>query len=121
MLDYETLNIRDTIYEIIYDWIESTIREGWNILREEDGIKKNTDNLSKRIMKSLIQDFRVPVFQLNRLLDLFYPIIYHWIDNILLTRTDFYRDSQKLKDYAITITNDLVRMFQKKEDFIEFV
>ncbi|NPD90335.1 MAG: hypothetical protein HGN29_16605 [Asgard group archaeon] len=121
MLNYETINVWDTIHEILIDWIESVIKEGWNIWRGEERLKEIADNLTKKIMKSLCLDLGVPEFQMNRLMDLFHPVIYTWIDNILLTKADFFRDPQKFNKYAIAITSDLVRLFLDEEELVEFV
>lgn len=121
MLKNETINIWDKIYEILCEWIESVIKEGWNIWRGEERLKEIADILTKKILKALNQDLGVPEYQINRLIDLFHPMIFTWIDNILLVRTDFYRNPQRLRKYATEITSDLVRIFLNEEDFVEFV
>jgi hypothetical protein len=121
MLQYETINIWDKIYGILYEWIDSVVKEGWNIWRGEERLKEIAENLTKKILKALNQDLGVPEFHINRLMDLFHPVIFSWIDNILLVRTDLYRDLQKLSKYATVITSDLVRLFLEEEDHVEFV
>ena len=120
MLKYETITIWDTIHKIMVEWIESIVKEGWNIWRAEDRLTEIAENLTKRIVKSLYQKTGVDENQILHLLDLFNPVIYTWIDNILLEKSDFYRYPEKLQRYSITITSDLVRLFLKEEDYIEY-
>lgn len=121
MLHYETINIWDTINRVIVEWIESVVKEGWNIWRGKERLEEIAETITKKILKSLNQDLGVSEFHILRLIDLFNPVIYTWIDNILLIKSDYIRNPQKLNNYAVIITSDLVKLFLKEEDFVEFI
>jgi len=121
MLEYETIGIWNTIHRILVDWVESTMKEGWNIWRGEERLKEIAEELTKKIVKTLYTTDCVNEFGICRFLDLLEPSIFVWVDNILLSRADFFRDKSRVKRYSCSITSDLVRLLLDEKDLVEFI
>ncbi len=115
MLQYETIHIWESIHEILINWIESVIREGWDLYRSEAKINKIAKTLTEEIALALNQDYGINVEKITHLYELFHPTIFTWIDNILLIKWGFYRDPNKFKESAIFIARDLIKIFLEEE------
>ena len=121
MLKCETVEVWDAIQLSIMDWIESVITVGWNIFRGKDKIKEMSDELTKIIIKFMIEQSWISEHDVIGLLNKFQPQIHKWIDDILLIKWEFLRKEGELERFAISLTKDLVKSYLEEEDFVEFV
>ncbi len=111
MLDYELVNIWESLHEQIVSWIESVILEGWNLLRSKRKMNEISQDLVEKISLSLSQDYHINEWQLIKMSEKFKPIIYNWIDHILRITWDFFRDKEKFNEFSILISRDLIKVF----------
>ncbi|MCE7742404.1 MAG: hypothetical protein GOP50_08075 [Candidatus Heimdallarchaeota archaeon] len=111
MLQYEIIDVWESIHDLLIEWIESVILEGWNIYRNKATLNRISETLVNRIALSLQQDFQINEEQLVNMTELFKPTISNWIDNILLINAGFYRDQSKFTEFAIFIARDLMKIF----------
>ena len=113
MLDYELVNIWESLYDLIIEWIETVILEGWSLYNEHRRIHEVSQVLVDRISLALSQDFHIDQKQVSTMSAKFHPVIYNWIDMILRIRWDFYRQEKKFNEYSILIARDLIKIFLK--------
>ena len=99
------------------DWIDSVILEGWNLYRNQRKINDISKILVSRISLALSQDFHINEKTMVDLSDKFEPVIFNWIDMILRIRWNFYRDTNKLNEFAILISRDLIKIFLDNVDY----
>lgn len=111
MLDYELVNIWESLYDLIIEWIESVILEGWSLYQDHRRIHEVSQVLVDRISLALSQDFHIEEQKVSDLAVKFHPVIYNWIDMILRIRWDFYRQEKKFTEYSILIARDLIKIF----------
>ncbi len=119
MLQYEVLNIWESIHDLLGEWIETVILEGWDLYRSHVKIISISETLVSRIALALSQDFHINEEQLLNLSDKFQPVIFNWIDVILRIRWDFLRNTSKLSEFKIIMSRDLIKIFLDNVDIIK--
>lgn len=112
---YETINLWESIHDIIVEWIDSVILEGWSLYRGREKLVSISQDLTNRIALVFHEDFEIEEEIIQRLMEKFQPTIFYWIDNILLTSWGFYQDPQKYRDFSNYISRDLVKLYIDEE------
>lgn len=112
---YETINLWESIHDILVEWIDSIILEGWSLYRGREKLVSISRDLTNRIALVLHEDFEIEEEIIQRLMEKYQPTIFHWIDDILLTSWGFYKDSQKYRNFSDYISRDLVKLYIDEE------
>ena len=115
MQQYGDISVWKNIQDIIIEWIESVIREGETLYRGKIAIDQMAMILAERIALILDKDISINSNKHSLIALTFHPVIYTWVDNILLTKWDFYRNQSKFKEFAISISEDLIQTFKEEE------
>ena len=112
---YETITLWESIHDILVEWIDSVILEGWSLYRGREKLVSISRDLTNRIALVLHEDFEIEEEIIQRLMEKYQPTIFHWIDDILLTSWGFYQDPQKYREFSDYISRDLVKLYIDEE------
>lgn len=112
---YETINLWESIHDILVEWIDTVILEGWSLYRGREKLVSISQDLTNRIALVFHEDFEIEEEIIQRLMERFQPTIFYWIDNILLISWGFYQDSQKYRDFSNNFSRDLVELYLDEE------
>ena len=112
---YETINLWESIHDILVEWIDTVILEGWSLYRGREKLVSISQDLTNRIALVFHEDFEIEEEIIQRLIERFQPTIFYWIDNILLISWGFYQDPQKYRDFSNNFSRDLVELYLDEE------